>query len=619
MKKLIFITLLAVILSQTTIAQKFYTSRNYDKAIKEQTRSTRGVPGDNYWQNTSSYNIYAKVFPKESRLEAFQTITYTNNSPDSLRYVVFNIFQNLYKKGLARMSSVSPEDLHDGVVVEKLMVNNGPVESKMIRYNGTLMYVYLKNKLAPGATAEFKMDWSFHIPEKSNIRMGKYSDESVFIGNWFPKINVYDDIEKWDKHSHNGLAEFYNDFSTYEVAIEVPENYIIQATGELQNAESVLQTQIIKRLEKAKVSDKNVTIVSPGDRIVTKKGKQTWRFKASNVPDFAFGIAKNYIWEGSSTQPKGMNRRVFVDAIYNPVNAEHFAEVVDIAKQTINYMSEEMPAIPYPFSHMTVYEGDGGMEYPMIVNDGVDKKRSGTVYVTSHEIFHSIFPMYVGISETRYGWFDEGFTVLFPEELQQRIEPEVKQAARTIYYQEKYYLSSEQEPVLMTPTYYLDGKYYFSLSYAKSEIALRLFSEYLGKNVFKNVMNSFIKTWANKHPTPYDFFHFVNDYTQTNYSWYWSKWFFEYGKTDLALKNIEKTNSSYSIVVENIGGLPLPISLNVTFTDGTTEELNYKMDVWKAGQQSVEIQHIFEKDVKSVTLGNKLIPDMDKSNNEIIL
>lgn len=615
MKKITSLTLLFVITIITSYAQSFYKSRNYLDALKSDTRSNKGVPGNKYWQNTSSYNIKANIHPREGNIDAHQTIKYINNSPNSIKKILFNVYQNLYKKGVARRIDVNIDDLHDGVNINGIKIDNIIVDNKNIKNKGTLMTITLETPLSSGDSISIDMNWSLRIPQKSKIRMSKYSDDSMFIGKWFPKIAVYDDIEGWNSYPHNGLAEFYNDFSQYDISINVPENYIVVATGELNNAESVLQTQIYKRLNRAKQTDDNVIIVSNNDKIVTKKGNQTWIFTASNVPDFAFGIARNYIWEGSSIQAKGLNNRVFVDALYNP-ESKDFKDVVDYAKATVKYISAEEPSYPFPYTHMTTFDGHGGMEYPMITNNGSEKEKDKTVYVTTHEIMHTIFPMLVGISETKYGWFDEGFTVVLPESLQDKLEAKANPTIKTVRILEKYYSNTERSTVLMTPTHYLDANIYFIQNYGTSEFAIRLLKDYFGRYAFNNILCSFIDAWKYKHPTPYDFFAFVNDYTKTNLDWYWNKWFFEYAKTDLSISKVQKSNGSLSIYIDNIGGLPLPVSLNVEFSDGSSERLDYKIDVWKDGNKSIEINHTFNKTVKKISLGNDLIPDIDKSNNE---
>lgn len=610
----ILLLLLTLVFTQSLFAQNLYSSREYSKALEKKTRNINGSPGENYWQNKSSYKINVKIDPIEAKLDAFQTVSYINNSPDTLKYVCFNIFQNLYKKGAKRSINVEPGDLHDGVQLDKIMVNGKLVDSKKIKIKGTLLYIILKEKIMPNTTTTFQMDWNMNIPQKSLVRIAKYSDKALFIGKWFPKIAVYDDIEGWNKYQHNGLSEFYNDYSNYGVTIEVPENYIVQATGELQNAEDILHPQVLIRLNKAKNSDENIKIVSSRDRIVTKNGKQRWKFTASNVPDFAFGIAKGYIWEASSIKPLYVKKRVFVDALY-PKKAKDYKEVIKIAKATISYMSNEMPRITYPYSHMSIYNGHGGMEYPMIVNDGNEEDRAKSVYLHSHEIMHTIFPMMVGISETKYAWFDEGFTVVMPEELQERMEPLANPALKTVRIFEKYYTNSEREPVMMTPSHYLYSNEYFSINYGKSEIALRLFKDYLGKKAFCTLMNSFVHTWESKHPTPYDFFAYVNDYMKSNLNWFWQKWFFEYAKPDLAVKSVRKDGNSYSIIIENIGGLPLPLDIKIEYADGTTKNIKHKMNVWKTGEKALSINHFSNKRIKKVSLDSKLIPDMNRANN----
>lgn len=617
MRKILLFAL-TLILAQSLVAQNLYSSREYSKAIDKKTRNHNGKPGENYWQNKSTYKINVKIDPTLAKIDAFQTITYINNSPDTLKYVCLNVLQNLYKKGAKRSINVEASDLHDGVQIDNIMVNNKLIKPKSIRIEGTLLYIMLRNNIMPGTTTTFKMDWKMNIPEKSFVRMAKYSDKALFVGKWFPKLAVYDDIEGWNKYQHNGMAEFYNDYSDYDVSIEVPANYIVQATGELQNAEKILHPQILIRLNEAKTSDKNVTIVSSRDRIVTKNGKQRWRFTASEVPDFAFGIAKGYIWEASSIKLLYKKDRVFVDAMY-PKKAKDYKEVIDIAKATLSYMSNKMPRITYPYSHISIYNGHGGMEYPMIVNNGNSEDRAKSVYLNSHEIMHTIFPVMVGMSETKYAWFDEGFTVVMPEELQDKMEPNANPAIKTVEVFEKRYANSEREPVMMTPSHYLHSNEYFSMNYCKSEIAIRLFKDYLGKKAFASLMNSFVNTWKSKHPTPYDFFAFTNSYMRTNLNWFWQKWFFEYAKPDLGIRSVTREANSYSIVIENIGGLPLPLDIKIEYADGTTKNIKHKLSVWKTGEKALSINHFSDKQIKEISLESKLIPDINRKNNSFIL
>lgn len=613
MKRLLLIALISVII-QTSFAQKLYTSKNYDKAIANKTRSIDGQAGERYWQNTSTYNIKVKIDPVSGRLKAYQTITYTNNSPYRLSYVCFNVFQNLYKKGSTRIVPIASSDVHHGVEIAKIKVNNKLLKLANIRNESTLMYLKLDKDIQPGATTIFSMYWTMNIPKKSFIKMCKYNSKSLFIANWFPKLAVYDDIEGWNEYTYNGLSEFYNDYSNYNVEIEVPENYIVQATGELKNAKNVLHPQINKRLNKAKKVDYNIIITTAHDRRITNKGNQIWKFKANEVADFAFAVSKNRIWQASSVKIKDSDKRILVDAVYDKKD-KHFEQVINIAKKTIIYMADEMPGLSYPYSHITLFSGHGKAEYPMIINNASDKKNNRTVYLTTHEIMHSIFPIWVGMSETKYAWFDEGFTLVFAEDLQERLNINANPSSYWQSMYEKKYASNEREAVLMTPSHYLDPKVYEALSNGKSGMALRLFKDYLGKEEFRSLMRSFIHLWKNSHPSPYDFFAYTNDFFNTNMDWFWKKWFFEYAKADLSITEMFYNGYSYTITVENVGGLPLPVELFVEYTDGTTENILNKMDIWKTGNKTLSINHITEKKIKRIILGNALIPDINKDNN----
>ena len=193
-------------------------NKTFTQAVTKKTRTIKGIPGSNYWQNSESYDISAEVFPLERKLSGEEKIHYVNNSPDTLDQLVFHIFQNLYKIGSKRGLLIHPDDVHSGVVIENLKINNTLITNFTLK--STRLIVDLETPLLPATTVTIEMSWNFSIPVKSDLRMGGKDETSFFLGHWFPKVAVYDDIKGWDQNTHTGSKEFYADLGNYKFSIK---------------------------------------------------------------------------------------------------------------------------------------------------------------------------------------------------------------------------------------------------------------------------------------------------------------------------------------------------------------------------------------------------------------
>ena len=622
-RALLFSILLALALPLSNMAQvKLIVPKGNTITFDKLTRQKDGNPGKDYWQNTSDYSIRTSVDVKNKILSGREKIVYYNNSPDSLSTIVVRLYQDIFKKGANRNSivPVNPLDINDGVNIKNLTVNNSPVDNALVKREGTLMFVRLKEKLAPHNKIEIQMDWDFNFPVHTLIRMGTIDSTSLFVGQWYPQIAVYDDINGWDTRSYNGMAEFYNDFANFEVEITVPEKFMVWATGESQNMNEVLQPKYYDLYKKASVSNEIAHVITDED---LKKGDITtqnhiWKYKATNVSDFAFGISDHYLWDVTSVEVDKMTkRRTIVGVAYNK-NAKYFDKVAEISRETVRSLSEEMPGTPYPFPYLTVYNGDFGMEYPMITNVGADEDYGMTVYANSHEITHAYFPFYVGTNETKNGWMDEGLVVFMPEKMQSKLAPELNIAKHNTD-AFSYYSGIEDETALITPTHYLDAKIYFYLNYAKSEQALRMLELELGNDLFKKCLLTFMERWKYKHPTPFDFFNTFNDVSKQNLNWYWQAWYFQSGGIpDMAITNVVKTGNHFNITIENKGDLPIPAVISFFNNEKLIKTVTKSASTW---QSQSKIQVIFDtpETITKVTLGNDLIPDANRNDNEYIV
>lgn len=624
MTKLSLITALYILFTVSIAnAQDKVTIPNGNlKAFEKQTRQKDGYPGKNYWQNSSDYNLKAEVDVANKLIKGSGSITYHNNSNDTLRTIVFRLYQDLFRKGGNRhsMVPVDPADIHDGVNITSLQVDNIAADEKQIKRQGTLMMVRLKKPMPPHSKLNINIDWNFSFPQKTLIRMGTIDSTTMFVAQWYPQIAVYDDIYGWDTRSYNGMAEFYNDFNNYDVEIKVPDNYMVWATGEALNMKELLHADIYSKYTKAAASDEiNHVITSETlkrGNITTNAG--AWKYKAQNVPDFAFGLSNHYLWDVTSViTDKTTGKRTTIGVAYHE-NGVHFERVASIARETIKALSEEMPGIPYPFPYLTAFQGDFGMEYPMITNVGPDEDFGTTVYAHSHEIAHAYFPFLVGTNETKNGWIDEGLVVFMPEKVQTKLSPGFD-IAKSNTHAFSIYAGMEDEPALITPTHYLDPKVYFILNYAKSEQVFRMLEIELGSELFKECLLAFIDRWKYKHPTPIDLFNTFSDVSKQDLNWYWSAWLYKVGGIpDMAITNVKINKNRYDITVSNKGDLPLPLMVSLYNGDKLVTTINEKGKRWLTGNEIVITADVKEK-ITKVVLGSEVIPDAKPQDNEFVV
>ena len=589
------------------------------QAYQKQTRSYDGRPGINYWQNTANYRIKAQIFPSKRLVKGEETITYFNNSPDTLGEIVLQIFQDIYKKGSARDVYVSPDDVYDGVNIFLLKIVSSRQKITKTRRTGTHLIVELKNSFLPGDSIKIHVRWKFQIPVFTNLRMGGKDKSTYFIGQWYPEVAVYDDIYGWDLLNHTGGQEFYHNIGNYDVYINVPQGYLVWGTGVLQNPEEVLTKPFLTRYKKAFQSNEVIHIVKPHDLETAIKISKTslWHYCATKVPDFCFAVSNHFLWDASSMVVDSLeNRRVLVQAVY-PISAEDFKEVDQLARKAIYYLSNDLPGVPFPYPSMTVFNGTNGtsgMEYPMVVNNPSSKRRGRTVDVTAHEITHSYFPFYVLTNETRYAWMDEAFASMIPYKLQKKLEPSLNRLtryARTI----SQWANTERNLPTMSLATQMKGRIYYFASYTKPALALYYLKEMLGDRLFRRTLRAYIETWKHKHPTPYDFFFLMNRVTGRNLNWFWESWFFNSGYPDLAISGVKKSGIIYKVFIRKKGKLPVPVRLEIVYQDGSKYKVEKTIDVWKNGLDYLTIPIKTNKKIKMIRLGDDYVPDVNPLDN----
>jgi len=599
---------------------KLYVPTNVQRAIEHGTRTMSGVPGSAYFQNSSTYQIKATFDPATAKLEGTETVTYHNASPDTLKYLVIRLYPNIFQPGMFRQTEVDSADINRGVTISQMKINGVVVPASKFHYGGTNLIVLLPSALEPTSSLKMEVSWDVTLPNKTQMRMGRYDSTSYFVAYWYPQIAVYDDVNGWSRESYTGLAEFYNDFNNYDVEVNLPAGYVAWATGVLQNQSTLFTDKILGRIAQAQASDSVVSIITANDYrdgdVLRSKGENTWHFKADNVTDFAFGTTTHYVWDGTSVEvDSATGRRAMANAVYK-VGSIEGRGIAAIARHTLLRLSTDLIGVPYPYPHNTIWEGNSGMEFPMMCNDGPVENTLEKVFVTSHEVSHSYFPFMVGTNETLYGWVDEGLVTFIPKAIEQ--EAGNKNAHYYIAAYGRRVMGSSNDVPLSVPTTQLSESTYFVQNYGRAAAGFYFLNDMLGKETFRKVMQEFIHRWAGKHPTPTDLALTFNAVAGEDLAWFWNPWFYQYGYADLALSNVSVKGGDLSLTVQKRGSFPVPVKLTITFDDGATTSIYKTAAVWKDGD-AWTFKQKFEKPVTKVVLGDRDIPDAFPENNSITL
>ncbi|HTN36507.1 MAG TPA: M1 family metallopeptidase [Arachidicoccus sp.] len=601
-------------------AQELYVPRNVKKAIENGTRTLDGSPGKNYWQNKGVYDIQVKLTPENRLVTGQESINYTNNSPDTLKIIAIRFVNNLHKPQSPRSNSTSPDFLDAGLDITKFAIDGVvyPVNSSDW---GTVAGLRLKNFIAPHSTVKLNIEWNYPLSKLSG-REGQIDSTTFFVAYCYPRVSVYDDYNGWDFLPHSDRQEFYNDFNDYKLAVSVPENYVVWATGDLLNPEEVLQPVIAKRLTASYKSDDVIHIADfaevQGHKVTQQKGWNTWKFKADHITDMCFGTSKNYVWDASSVivDPK-TGRRASVQAAYNDT-ALDFHQNVAWSQHSLKYYSTKWPGVAYPFSKMTSFQGYADMEYPMMVNDGTTSDMKFAQMLQDHEIAHTYFPFYMGINETRYAYMDEGWATTFEYLIGQ--EEFGKAHADSIYkmFRVERYISNpaaEEDQPIITMSTQVSGAGYGHNSYGKASLSYLALKDLLGDQVFKKALHHYMDTWNGKHPIPWDYFGSINAGAGQNLNWFFQNWFFTNNYIDLKVGKVDHNNGAYQMHIENVGGFAIPFDVRVFFTDGTTDTLHQTPGSWKQNEKEQLLKITTKKTIAKIILDGGIFMDYTPDDN----
>ena len=589
------------LMSLTAIAQSpLYMPRDVMNAYKKNTRSMDGKPGSNYWQNHGTYNISILAMPPDRTIKGEEEISYINNSPDTIRTPNIKLFLNIHKPGAPRDGGASPDYLTTGVHIDEAMVNGQVIRMDDNPRVFTERSLRLPKPLYPHETLKLSFKWHYEISLESG-REGMIDSTTYFLAYFYPRVAVYDDYNGWDRMPFTDGKEFYSDFNDYIVSVTVPKNYIVWGTGTLQNPESLLQPEIAKRFKQSMTSDQVIRIATAADiaskKVTTQNASNTWKFTANNIPDMAFGLSDHFVWDGGSVIVEdNTKRRASVQAAYNDT-AKDYHRMVEYGKHSLDWLSHNWPGVPYPYEKTTIFHGYAGMEYPMMANDETYEDSSFSRFVAEHEIAHTYMPFYMGINETRYGFMDEGWATTFEyligsDDLGKSKAEEFFREFRVDGWIND--PSADEDLPIVTPGNVLNGRGLGNNEYGKASLGYLAMKDLLGDAMFKTFLHEYMNRWNGKHPIPWDFFFTFNDVSKKNLNWFWNAWYFSSNYIDLAItsvssKKANNDNQVYEINLKNIGGMPAPVDINVTYADGTKETFHQTPAIW-------------EKDIKRTTI-----------------
>ena len=538
-------------------------------------RPATGEPGPMYWQQRADYKIQIKLNEDTRSVEGSETITYTNNSPLTLKYIWLQLDQNIFAKesinNLTRPwgggdSSVDFSTLRRQNFMDKfeggfqelsIKINNKSPDTNLV---GTHVRINLEQPLEPGASAELDIEWAYALVEENAVRARngyetfEDGNDIFLMAQWYPRVTVFSDYEGWHNKEFIGNGEFTLEFGDFEVDISVPSDHVVSATGVLLNENDVLSPIQKKRMKQARKSEKPMFIITPDEAYDNELEKstdyKTWSFKAENVRDFAWASSRKFIWDAAGyKQDSKENPLVMAMSFYpkegEPLWSKYSTEAV---MHTMKVYSKYSFDYPYPTAQ-SVNGPVGGMEYPMITFNGprTELEDDGTrtysrsekeflIGVVIHEVGHIYYPMIVNSDERQWTWMDEGLNTFVQYLAEQEWDINYRSDRGEPRWMTEFMSSSYQVPIMTNSESLLQ---FGNNAYGKPATALVVLREtILGRELFDQAFREYSVRWKFKRPTPYDFFRTMEEASGVDLDWFWRGWFYSTDHVDIALNNI---------------------------------------------------------------------------------
>jgi hypothetical protein len=536
-------------------------------------RTASGAPGPKYWQQRCDYDIKCELDETNLKLTGSETITYFNNSPNTLTYLWLQMDENQHSSvnnANYQNGSTMPQAINANMVtrLEESRADNGygfnitkitDALGKPLTYtvNKTMMRVELPTPLKPGQKYIFNISWNYKIADRMKYGgRGSYEyfpEEGNYLftmAQWYPRLCVYSDAVGWQNHQFTGRGEFALTFGNFKVQMTVPADHVVGSTGECQNYLQVLTPAQQARYTKAQSAKEPVEIVTLDEAKkaegIKSKARKTWIFKADNVRDFAWGSSRKFVWDAMPAYVEG--KKVMCMSFYGK-EAYHLYRKYSTKAVAHTIKSYSKFTIPYPYPVAQSVEASNGMEYPMICfnygrteKDGTysEATKYGMLGVVIHEVGHNFFPMIINSDERQWSWMDEGlnsFVEYLTEELWDNKFPvRGKGPAWAIVDYMK--LPKDQLEPIMSNSENIIG--FGPNAYTKPATGLNMLREtIMGRKLFDYAFKEYARRWAFKHPEPADLFRTMEDASGEDLDWFWRGWFFGTDACDISLDSVK--------------------------------------------------------------------------------
>ena len=596
-------------------AQTLTMPPEIQKAYDNGTRSLDGKPGSRYWQNHGSYAISLTVTPPSPVVSGVEQIVYTNNSPDTLKSLNMKLIMNVHRAG----GRGGAGDTSAGIRVDQISIRGAKVPWDNNEAATTNELVPLSSPLLPHDSLKLDITWHYNLLRRPG-REGIIDSTSFYIAYFYPRVSVYDDYKGWDTQPHIGNLEFYNDFNEYVLNVTVPANFVVWATGTLENPTEVLQPEVAQRLQQSMTSDATIHVATRQEmadkKVTAQNATNTWKWTASHVSDMAIGVSDHYDWDaGSVVVDDKTQRRVSMQAAFAD-SAVDFHHSVQYGRYSLAWFSKNWPGIPYPYPKSTAFQGFADMEYPMMINDSHTPDTVFAELVQDHEQAHTYFPFYMGTNESRYAFMDEGWATTFEyligitEREQQVVDDFYKKFRVTRWIHGPH---DKENPIITPSPDVTFGQ--GNNAYGKPSLSYLALKDLLGDKLFKKALHNYMDNWNGKHPIPWDYFFSMSKGSGRDLNWFFYNWFYTPFYIDLSLVKADKAGKKYVLDIKNTGGFAVPFDVIATYDDGSTESFHQTPAVWERNQQEIAVTIKASRVVKTIKLDGGIFMDANEKDN----
>jgi len=568
----------------------------------------KAVASQNYWQQHVDYTMDIEVDVKKYSYKGAQKLVYTNNSPDDLTHVYYHLYFNAFQPNSQmdirsrniqdpdsrvddRISKLTLEEI-GFIKVRSLTQNDKIVSFKVV---GTILEVTLNTPIKAGSSTTFEMVYDAQVPKQIR-RSGRNNKEGIALSmaQWYPKLAEYD-FQGW--HTPPYIAREF-------------QNYLVGGTGYLQNPQEIGHGY----------QDKSIPLNVPSTE------KLTWHFKAPNVHDFMWAADPEYTHDILTTE-NGIDLHFLYKSNLEEKYLKNWKDLQEPTVKLMDYFSKHIGQYPYK-QYSVIQGGDGGMEYAMATLI-TGKRKFGSLFgVTAHEMAHTWFQFLLATNESLHPWMDEGFTTYISNKAENEILKEGRNNPhKSSYLSYKTIVERGYEESLSTHSdRYHTNWAYSTASYSKGNLFLSQLEYIIGKENTEKGLLKYYKDFSFKHPTPNDIKRVMEKVSGIHLGWYLNEWTQTTHTIDYSVKSID----AKTIILERIGQMPMPIDVEVTYLDGSSESFNIPLEMMRANKPTVATilkdwgwanpTYTFKtaKAVKSVAIDkSKLMADINEGNNSL--